>query len=153
MDDGCAMHTDANDMVSVYRIEDAFGIGVFQSAGLSNAMNEAMTGNGQSDWHADRALPSSLEIFGHHQHLVCGVDNLRDLVRWFPRPMRRVIARSEYGLTVYRMPAAAVMTADGAMQVMFDTEQAVSSEQVAFGGGPAKTFDWLDQPIIATTHH
>lgn len=137
--------TSPQEFVTVYRVEDAFGIGVLSCSGLTDAMNVAMTGDRKADWHGDRGLPAYHSVFGNQPGLVCGVDNPRDLVRWFPSAMRRVIARSEYGLTIYRMPADAVLTAKDAMQVMFDPNLAASSEQVGFGGAPPKTFEWLDR--------
>ena len=132
-------------LVTIYRVEDAWGIGALSSSGLTDRMNAAMTGSADTDWHDQEALPASTIAFGvQPRNMVCGVDNARDLVSWFPRGMRRVIAGSEYGLTRYVMPADAILTSPGAKQIMFDPNLAVSSEHLPFGGAPAKGMDWLD---------
>lgn len=112
--------------ISVYRVETGNGRGPFVHR-LLQEINVAMTGDPDADWHAD--LPCTLEAFGPQplDH-VCGTLTLRDLVRWFPRPMRRVLARHGYGLSVYVMPTQHVRHGRGnAMQVMFRAAEALDA--------------------------
>lgn len=119
--------------VAVFRVEDEQGRGPFRSRILS-VMNDAMTGNPDADWHID--MPDSHEAFGEMPagH-VCGTASLRDMVRWFPRRMRRVLGCYGYGLSTYRMPADSVTRGDGGpgdIQVMFAPVDCVSCEWTEF---------------------
>lgn len=106
--------------IRVFRIEDRLGQGPFRGRVIS-VMNDAMTGNPEADWHYD--MPSSHDVFGNlPRGHACGTLTLRDLVRWFPRPMRRALAYFGYGLSVYDVPAGSVVRGKGGdadMQVMF----------------------------------
>jgi len=111
----------------VYRVEDENGRGPFVHR-LLQEINVAMTGDPDADWHVD--FPGTLEAFGPQPlNHVCGTLTLRDLVRWVPRPMRRVLARHGYGLSVYAMPPHEVKHGRGdAMQVMFRAAEAVDAD-------------------------
>lgn len=103
---------------TVLRIERADGQGPFSREVFASAMNAAM-GDPDGDWHEE--FPSSIEAFGHVDGIVyCGTTTARDLVRWFPAPMRDVLAEHGFGLSIYRVPTEDVTRADGAMQVLFD---------------------------------
>jgi hypothetical protein len=115
--------------VRVFRMEDGQGRGPFRGR-IVSLMNDAMTGRPEADWHYD--MPSSYDAFGDMPRgHVCGTLTLRDMVRWFPRPMRRALAYFDYGLSVYDLPTQAVThgrNGDADMQVMFVPVDCVTSE-------------------------
>ena len=121
----------------VFRIEDWSGQGPFRGP-FSQAMNDAMTTDPDEDWHGKR-FPGSHESFamlsrGH----VCGTSSPRDLVRWFPRPIRMVLARHGFGLSVYELPVDAVVTSDvDRSQVMFQPVREVDSAWRDFAHQPS----------------
>jgi hypothetical protein len=105
------------DTVTVMRIETPDGRGPFSRAHLADLMNAAM-GDADADWHDE--FPTGHEAFGPlPASYVCGTGTARDLVRWFPAPMRDVLAAHGFGISVYTVPACDVRTAPGAMQVAF----------------------------------
>lgn len=109
-----------NDMVTILRVETETGDGPFK-VGVQDAMHAAM-GDRDHDWHAKFATAS--DELGFHKGMVCGTETARQLVAWFPAPMRDVLADLGYGLTVYQVPAADMRRADGAVQVVFDRTRA-----------------------------
>jgi hypothetical protein len=109
-----------SDTITILRVEDANGKGPF-TARVMNIMHGAM-GDRDHDWHA--SFPTATETIGVHPGMVCGTETARDLVAWFPAPIRDVLADLGFGVTVYELPAADMRRANGAMQVVFDRTRA-----------------------------
>ena len=91
----------------VYRMEDADGRGPFRNSGVMWKMSEAM-GRNRDDFdcfHNDFPTPDEEGLNFTRDHK-CGCVSLRQLVTWFPRPCRDVLAREGYDLVVLSVPDA-----------------------------------------------
>lgn len=84
----------------VFRIEDDNGNGPFRHDHILNAMGRHI------DHDCDNGFPTPHQEgldFRSGEHK-CGCASMRDLVTWFPRPVRQILAREGYSFTVLEVP-------------------------------------------------
>jgi hypothetical protein len=119
----------------VYRFQAEDGSGPFQSTELIEAMDAAMVTTGrmgpaETPWHDRLPMPwadgiDAAELVGFEIPRT-GCASLRQLVTWFPRPCRAVLAAHGQRLVAFEVPHRAVLI--GRSQLVFDGGEAVAIE-------------------------
>lgn len=96
----------------VFRIEDDDGNGPFRYNHIIDAMGTYVVHT------TDNGFPTpqeeGLNFTSCHK---CGCLSPRELVRWFPRPVREILAREGYSLAIYEVPESQVQI--GEHQVIY----------------------------------
>lgn len=120
----------------VYRYENEDGYGPFTGGHLAWDFTDAMLEAGR---YADCDDPGDPDCWHNRFPNLweeglnapddwedrCAVRSPRDVVRWFPKPCREVLAREGFRLAAYEVPDDAVLTGDH--QVVFDASRAVTA--------------------------
>lgn len=108
----------ASEPVTLWRIQDASGLGPFKGDQATIEMDAALSGSIADGWHnATMATPWEEGLDWYQEHR-CAATSPRDLVRWFPRRARQVLAR--HGYQVVRLEAPAGTAQKGRTQAVYN---------------------------------